>query len=181
VKADRLFLLVGFVVLATGTFGILYDGMHRLVMGEASYSTEAIFQVPDSSIQIVLERRAIHMVFAEYERTLVVRDGVEELLRKEVAVDTGGYSRMNVFRITPTRYFLCGEMSFDRHFLDFQAMTLEKAELREKPETAKFLGAFERDNNRHWRFVTAFEKGERRIESCQNGGVQVLEGAFVDH
>ena len=65
-------------------------------------------------------------------------------------------------------------MSFDRYFLDLSDITLESATLRDKPEVAKFIGVFDRDEKRIWRFVPAFEREENPIRTCQNGGVQTL-------
>src|SRR5688500_761182 len=82
---------------------------------EGSHSSEAIFKLPNSSIEVVLERRNIHLFLPEYERTLVLRVNGTEVHRLGAAVDTGGYSRMNVHRKSSHEYFLSGELSFDRY------------------------------------------------------------------
>lgn len=148
-----------------------YETTHRIVFGKAIRSKEAIFEIPDTSSEIVLERRAIHPYLAEYERTIVFRNDAGKSIRREVAVDTGGYSRMNVFQVSPTEYFLCGDLSFDRYFLDITNASLNDAGLKANPANAKFVGAFDRDENRNWRFISVYEKGERTGTTCQSGGI----------
>lgn len=137
-----------------------YERFHRIVLGKSSYSTDAIYKIPNTSAEIVLERRAIHLFLAEYERTLVLRIGKKEIIRKEVAADSGGYSRMNLYFISPTEYFLRGHISHDKFFLDIQKQTLSEA-IEDKPKEAKFLGAFDRDET-GWRFISVSEREEQK-------------------
>lgn len=154
-------LLLPFVlsVLMIVSFDTAYKSFHRIVLGKSSYSTEAIYKIPNSSVEIVLERRAIHLFLAEYERTLVLRISKKEIIRKEVAADTGGYSRMNVYFISPSEYFLCGNLSHDKFYLDIQKRDLSEAN-EEKPKEAKFLGSFDRDQ-KGWRFIPVLEREEQ--------------------
>lgn len=117
-----------------------YDKFHRLVVGKASYSNEAVYRLPDSPMEVVLERRGIHLFLAEYERTLVLRNGSSEHLRKELAIDTGGYSRLNIYQLSRNEYFLSGDLSFDRYLLNVADGSLENTSLEEKPATARFIG-----------------------------------------
>lgn len=139
-----------------------YEISYRLIFGKASYSSEAAFQIPKTEAEIILERRAIHLFLAEYERTLILRAAEKEVLRQEVAVDSGGYSRMNLYEISPTEYFLSGDFSEDRYELNVARGEINKAVLENKSSTAKFIGAFDRDEKRVWRFISASERPEQK-------------------
>ncbi len=146
------------------TIGIIqcsYETSHRLIFGRASYSTEAIYLVPQTDIEIILERRAAHLFLAEYERTLVLRVGGKAVLREKVSFDTGGYSRMNIYQISPTEYFLSGDIN-DKYTLDITQQKLTSILSTEKPSITKFIGAFDRDEKRKWRFITAIEREEQK-------------------
>ncbi|MGB7210009.1 MAG: hypothetical protein WBD27_15220 [Pyrinomonadaceae bacterium] len=171
-KVGKLLLIVVLSLFAAEVLNIAYEGIHRLVLGRASYSTEAYYKVPGTSVEIILERRAIHLFLAEYERTLVVRIGRRESLREKVAEDTGGYSRMNVYQTSPTEYFLSGDLSFDRYFLDVGKVSFRDAGLNIRPHNAKFMGAFDRDEETGWRFIPVSEREEQKNKTERNGGIQ---------
>ena len=171
-KILKLLFLFVLAIFAVGLLDIAYEGVYRLILGKASYSSEAIYKVPATSVEIILERRAIHLFLAEYERTLVLRVGKNELFRKEVAVDTGGYSRMNVYRTSPNKYYLKGDLSFDRYFLDVAKQSFSDAGLDPKPMNATFVGSFDRDEERGWRFIPASERREQTNRNEQYGGIQ---------
>ncbi|MBA3694766.1 MAG: hypothetical protein H0X15_04880 [Acidobacteria bacterium] len=150
-----LFILIGAIQVGCET-------SYRLIFGKASYSTKAIFQIPQTNVEIILERRAIHLFLAEYERTLILRVDGKEVLRQEGATDSGGYSRMNVYEISPTEYFLSGDISYDKHELDIMRLKINSVVLIEKPTSAKFIGAFDIDEKRIWRFITTDERVEQK-------------------
>lgn len=143
-----------------------YEVSYRIIFGKASYSTEASYKIPDKNIEIVLERRCIHLFLAEYERNLILRVDGNEVLRQEAAADSGGYCRMNVYQISPNEYFLSGDLSFDNYELDIAEQKITSEVLAEKPPNANFIGAFDVDKNSDWRFipVTEREKQNSKIE-----------------
>ena len=149
-KMLSVFLLISTTV---GVIGLARNGVYQ----ESDFSSKAIFRVPDSSFDIILERRNIHLFLAEYERTLVVRFDGKEVVRQEAADDTGGYSRMNVFQLSDHEYFLVGELSFDSYFLDISRKSLTRLERRENALDS-FVGSFDRDE-KGWRFIPVSERG----------------------
>lgn len=171
-KIVKLLVLVMLAIFAIGVLELAYEGGHRLILGNASYSSEAIYEVPGTSVEIVLERRAIHLFLAEYERVLVLRKGNEELFRKKAADDSGGYCRMNVYQTSATEYFLSGDLSFDRYFLNTAKATFRDAGLEPKPTNAKFVGAFDSDEESEWRFIPVSERPEQKNKTQHRGGIQ---------
>lgn len=71
---------------------------------------------------------------------------------------------MNVYQISPTEYFLSGDMEFDRCELDITRQKLNSIISAEKSSSAKFFGAFDIDEKRSWRFVTTTERGEQKSQ-----------------
>ena len=157
-RGRRDLLITGWLLILLGLADIGFEPAYRLVFGKASYSTEAAFPVPGSGLELVLERRCIHLFLAEYERTLVLRDEDGELLRLTVAVDTGGYSRMRVYRVSASQFFLQGDLDFDRYLLDISKPSVAREIYTERPPNAMFIGSFDRDED-GWRFIQA-RKGE---------------------
>lgn len=171
-KVGKMLLIIVLSIFVAEVLNIAYEGFHRLILGKASYSTEAYYKIPGTSVEIILECRAIHLFLAEYERTLVLRIGNKEFLRKKIADNSGGYSRMNVFQTSPTEYYLSGDISFDRYFLDIEKGHFNDAGLEPKPTNATFVGAFDRDEEKGWRFIPARERGEQKNKTQQHGGIK---------
>ena len=161
---------------AIGAIGIARDGQ------ESNFSSQALFRVPDSPIDIILERRNIHLFLAEYERTLVLRVNGMEVLRHEAAVDTGGYSHMNIFQVSSDQYFLIGELSSDSFFLDLSRTSLSRVTGERRRASGRFVGSFDRDE-KGWRFIPVRERGMQKSLIDQQGGILDMSALLVpnDH
>ena len=158
---------VGLLVLGLVHLGITvtvacvgYDRMHFLYYGNSRVAAAAVYQIPETSNEIVLELRTAHLFLAEYDRELVLRIGKREVVRKTVAADSGGYSKMKIYRTSPTTYFLCGELSFDAYTLDAMARTIMSVGFEEDFSETVYVGVFDRDENRQWRFISAGERSD---------------------
>jgi hypothetical protein len=68
---------------------------------------------------------------------------------------------MNVYKFSPSEYFLSGDLSYDRYVLDISAPSIKAATLDAKPTNSKFVGCFDRDE-KGWRFSPEFEGGEQK-------------------
>ena len=149
---DRL--IIGCLLVLFGVADIGFETANRIVSGKASYASEAVFSVPGSKLQLVLERRSIHLFLAEYERTLVLRDEEGDVLRLAAAIDTGGYSRMRVYRVSASQFYLEGDLDFDRYLLDISKPSVGREIATERPPHAQLIGSFDRDEE-GWRFIPA--------------------------
>ncbi len=120
----------------------------------------AAFRVisPQASIlTVAIEREPTHLFLAEYERYLILSiDGIEKQ-RIEMFDDTGGYSRTDVFQTSATQYVLRG--FDDRYQLDLVRQSVSPAQTFDK-KNAKFVGSFDVDDDRVWRFILATERPE---------------------
>lgn len=167
-----MFTIFGFSIM----FGlILIDSEvpHRLLFGKSNHSSEAVFQIPQTNFEIVLERRPAHPFLAEYERTIILRVDGEEILNQEASFDTGGYSRMNIYQISSTEYFLSGDIN-DKYELDVSKQKLNSNLSAEKPLIAKFIGAFDVDEKRKWRFIPASERKEQKSKLSNQARAEYL-------
>jgi hypothetical protein len=147
-------LIIGFFCIFLGLADLGFEPAYRLDFGHASYSTEAVFRLPDSRLELVVDRRCIHLFLAEYERTLVLRDKERDVLRLAVAVDTGSYSGMRVYRVSASQFFLQGDLDFDRYLLDISKPSVARETSTELPPHAQLIGTFDRDE-KGWRFIFA--------------------------
>jgi hypothetical protein len=120
-------------------------------------SAKAAYEFPGTSARLILERTPTHLFLAEYERTLILCNGAKETSRRNAAEDTGGYSRMEVYRISESEYFLKGDLDFDRYSLDIQNNSFRDAILEKIPRNAKLVGAFDRYDRGGWRFLPAYQ------------------------
>src|SRR5687768_2531558 len=115
--------LAVFLVIST-VVGVLETIRTIDLFQRSDYSARAAYQIPNSTITLILDRRHVHLFLAEYERTLILRVDGEDVLRLEAAIDTGGYSRMNVFQISDHEYLLIGRLSFDTYLIDVSAKSI---------------------------------------------------------
>jgi hypothetical protein len=83
----------------------------------------------------------------------VLRDEDGDVLRFAVAVDTGGFSRMKVYQVSASKFFLQGDLSFDRYLLDISKPSITREISMERPFNAKFIGSFDGDDE-GWRFIS---------------------------
>ena len=155
----RSFTLCALVSLTAADIGCKPD---QVIFRKANDLTVATFQIPGSDLEIALDRRCIHLFLAEYERTLILRKGGQELLRSAVAIDTGGYSRLGVYQVSQTVFYLDGFLDFDRYWLDISGLSVTQDIGAEVPAVARFVGAFDRDE-KGWRFIPASETRRDQI------------------
>ena len=122
----------------------------------------ATFAVPESTTRVTVGRTPTHAFLAEYDRNLMIE--VEGRLVSRLAmfpdVDTGGYSRANLYRIDAQSVLLRDAGS--SYTIDVVTGTVSKDEKRRAAGT--FLGSFDEDDARTWRFIFAHERPERPTE-----------------
>jgi hypothetical protein len=148
---------------------VAYDRMHLFYYGNSGFAAEAVYQIPGTYEEIVLERRAAHLFLAEYDRELVFRIGDREFTRKTAAADSGGYCKMKVYRISSAHYLLCGEMSFDAYILDAPGRSIRNADDRERFPSATYIGVFDKDEKGPWRFIAADQRADEKDKLTGSG------------
>jgi hypothetical protein len=146
-----------------------YDRMHLFYYGNSAYASQAVYQIPGTYEEIVLERRAAHLFLPEYDRELIFRIGDREFVRKTVAADSGGYCKMKVFRKSPTHYFLCGELGFDAYVVDSSGRSIRNVDGKERFSGATYMGSFDKEETGPWRFIAADQRPEEKDKLTGSG------------
>lgn len=120
----------------------------------------ATYSVPRSDMTVVLERDAAHRALAEYHRSASLVIGGRPRARVALFLDSGGYSRTNLYRLGETTLLLRdAEASY---VIDLASKTIAKDASRQRAGT--FLGSFDVDSRKAWRFVPAAERPEMPTE-----------------
>src|SRR5262245_38428268 len=117
---------------------------------------EAVFELPKSDRSVVIERQPVHRFFAEYSRNAILRIGSRVVAETPLFLDTGGYSRVNVYRIDESTFLLRdAEASYS---VGNKSTTISRDQERRKLGT--FVGSFDLDSSGKWRFIPAQERAE---------------------
>ncbi len=151
---DQRHIIVGCLFVVLGLTDLAFEPVYRLIYGRASYSNEATFQIPASTLEIALDRRCAHVFLAEYERTIVLRDDDGDILRFTAAFDTGGHSRMRLYRLSESEFYLQGDLNFDQYALNVLKPSIERRVMKVWPPDSLLIGSFDRDE-KGWRFIPA--------------------------
>ena len=175
-RVERLVIVILGALTLAAVLNDLDEIGYRLFYGKSSYASEAVFPINGTSSELVLSRRAIHLFLAEYERTLILRDHGEEIFRFVVAGDSGGLSRLNIYQTDRVEFYLAGDRNSDRYIVNTFRPAISRELLGEKPTSARFLGAFDRDEL-GWRFIPASEREER---ITAGSGVKRIQDGELD-
>jgi hypothetical protein len=70
---------------------------------------KAEFKIENTPYSIEMQIDPAHPVLAEYNKTLVLKEGKKELVSKEMFMDTGGYLATKVFKVDDTHYEVVGD------------------------------------------------------------------------
>jgi hypothetical protein len=124
-------------------------------------STEqAIFEFPASDRILAIERRPLHASLAEYRRTIILNRDRQPVARVAMFDDTGGYSRANLYRITDTIFLVRDAVA--SYTIDISKDTAVRDQQRRS--AGSFVGTFDVDGSRTWRFISSRERAELRTE-----------------
>ncbi len=118
---------------------------------------------PNVSIQI--RRVHIHAFLAEYDRFLALKVDDKTAAELQIATDTGGYSRANVYSTNSPNIFIVEDlMGF------YEVDTAKKQIIKlysypcKNPEEYIFIGAFDTDDSKQWQFISALKRKQIKIE-----------------
>lgn len=116
---------------------------------------------------LCIERKAAHAFLAEYDRNAVLIAGGKRVAVRKLGMDTGGYSRANLFSLRPGVFALIEMMG--SYEIDPEKRTISELNFYVNP-TREFVGAFDVDRSHiegstrgEWRFIPATERLEQPI------------------
>ena len=131
------------------------------LLGCGAQERSADFAVPGSDLVLEVGLEHGHLYLAEYARTLTIKSGGEVIASEKLYFDTGGYARVNVYRLDPVRLLLSTEGDYD-YVLEQPSKTLSRTPVKnhERPTGAKYVGAFDWSAPGVWQFVRASDRDE---------------------
>jgi len=120
----------------------------------AEYSAQ--YAVPDSEVVVGVQLTQSHPFLAEYDRFLFYGPARGPFERIHLFPDTGGYALVNLYRLD--RSTLIADT------IGNQSYRIELASPgQEVAGDTQFLGAFDFDPSREWRFIPSSERPNRDI------------------
>ena len=118
--------------------------------------------LPTAGLHLSLTRTATHPFLARYRLTLQVEGSEGCKATAELFPDTGYVGRRNVYQQDSGVIMILGE--YDARLFDRRDCTIRLVEFRSLVGQGIFLGAFDVDPQKRWRFVPSSERTERPFE-----------------
>lgn len=127
--------------------------------GDAQHS--AVVSLPESPFSMRVVLTSSHPFLAEYDRAFTIeREG--RAIAEEVSIfpDTGGYAFINLYHAGSA--VVVQPMGNDEYHVDLKTGHVTTRPLGRPPD-AKFLGAFDFDEDRRWTFMPATARSEKQV------------------
>ena len=146
--------VAGLVVLLSGVV------MFMLFGPMPDYILSARHRLPGTELELSVELKPIHRLLSEFERKLVLSGSNQQRIEQRMFVDSGGYTRTNLYSTQDGNFLLKG--FFDGWLV--RARSVEIAEIENATKLrANFLGAFDWTSDREWRFIPAADRAEQTL------------------
>lgn len=121
------------------------------------------WQVPNTELEISVEKQKPSALRDEVERRIILRDKHLEKTNIKLAKGMNAYSRINIYQIGESEYVL--KDVFETYILNAQSKSLTKTDsgilsMTYKENFPKFIGAFDDNESGGWRYIPASERGE---------------------
>ncbi|MBV9462756.1 MAG: hypothetical protein JO317_00875 [Verrucomicrobiae bacterium] len=129
--------------------------------GMFHHTESASFLIPGSAQVLTLQRSPVHPFKPRFERLLILSADNKPVSRLALFPDLDGNVRVNAYLATDSLVLL--EDRDDHYAVDLVGNTILRRDKKAaRPEGSKFLGAFDLDRHRQWRFIPATERQEIR-------------------
>lgn len=153
---------INFAAIGFGAVVVLIVAIVALVAFDFFFppALEASTRLPGTAFKLVARLEPSHLFLREYRRSLVLReDGVSDQ-RIEMEMDTGGYSRSQLYQLPDGRFVILGFS--DSAYIDPARHTLGTGACGTRDQL-KYLGAFDFTADREWKFIPADQSPEKRL------------------
>ncbi len=120
-------------------------------------------EVPTAGLRVSLTRIATHPFLARYRLILEVegRDGCSG--KAELFPDTGYVGRRNLYQQASGAIIVLGQ--YDARVIEPNSCAIRLAEFQSLVGQATFLGVFDVDAQKRWRYLPSAEREERPFET----------------
>ncbi len=120
--------------------------------------SSASLRIAGANASLQLERVCIHDFLAEYDRHLALNVGGSLVAQVQISTDTGGMSRANVF-FREADSMLIVQDRMGRYEVDVARRSIRQVSQEcGNPKGSVFVGAFDVDESKGWRFILAAER-----------------------
>jgi len=140
----------------------LVGSLAAFSLGCHSRDEFAVLRFPGSSLATRIDRRPTHLFLAEYDRVLCLERDGRELARRTMFPDSGGYSRTNAHDLGQSKTLLLS--AFDAYVPDHDRAEIQPLDRNAAAPRGTHVGAFDTDDDGHWRFIAASERPEASVE-----------------
>jgi hypothetical protein len=132
--------------------------------------SSAFLPISGAETSLQLERVCIHHFLAEYDRRLILNVRRKAVAQVQISTDTGGRSRANVFfRAADSMLIVQDPMATYEVDVARQSIREVSSECA-SPKDSVFVGAFDVDESKGWRFIRAAERKRlpMSVSGCAN-------------
>ena len=122
----------------------------------------ATAEVPSVGTRVTVSRVASHPFLARYNLKVRVDGPSGCRASMDLFPDTGGVSRRNLYDTPAGLLYVIGQ--YDARVIDPRLCIITLSEFRFLEPQRSFLGSFDEDGERGWRFLSPDERPERPFE-----------------
>ena len=122
----------------------------------------AVVDLPMAGIHMNITRTATHPCLARYRLTLQVEGPQGCSSTTELFPDTGYAGRRNVYQQGSGSIIVLGQ--YDARAIETQSCSVRLVEFQSLGAPSTFLGSFDVDREKRWRYLPAAERAERPFE-----------------
>ena len=118
--------------------------------------------LPTVEIHVAITRTATHPFLARYRLTLQAEGPQGCIGTAELFPDTGYVGRRNLYQQGSDAILVLGE--YDARVIEGKSCTVRLVEFQSLGGQGTFLGSFDVDSQKRWRYLPAAERAERPFE-----------------
>lgn len=122
----------------------------------------ASLELASFHFQVTIVRTATDPFLQRFNLTMHIQGRGDCRSSTELFPDTGYAGRRNVYLAAKGRVYVVGQ--YDARVLDTQTCQTSLAEFRHLDRDVIFLGSFDQDQEKHWRYVSALQRQELPFE-----------------
>jgi hypothetical protein len=128
----------------------------------SDYPEPADVDVPAAGLHVSLTRIATHPFLSRYQLILAIEGAHGCTGTAELFPDTGYVGRRNLYQQSSGALIVLGQ--YDARVIEASSCTIQLVEFQSLEGQATFLGAFDVDVQKRWRYIPSAVRAERPFE-----------------
>jgi hypothetical protein len=122
----------------------------------------ASLELTSFQVRVAIVRTATDPFLQRFTLTMNVQGRGECRSSTELFPDTGYAGRRNVYLAPRDRVYVVGQ--YDARIIDLQTCRISLSEFRHLDRDVIFLGSFDQDQEKRWRYVSSLQRPELPFE-----------------